>query len=170
MKKYALCLLAVMGLSSYAHAAFMVEPYLGYEMGEDPDTANSDVKATHIGIRLGGSTLGFMYGFEYDTYSGDYEVGSAKVDLDGSDLGGYVGYNFPVLFNVRLSYFLVSKADVGSSEFEGNGMKIGIGFTGLPFVNINLDRITRTYDEQDGASISDSDIESYMLSVSLPLP
>lgn len=172
MKQILLSFLLVFGVATQAQA-FFVEPFLTYETGENTDDSTEEFTTMGFGARLGSSTLGFIYGLEYGTYSGDYDNGGTDLDFDGSDLGVTIGYDFPIMLRAYLTYFLMSKADVGTSiELEGSGgMRIGVGFTMLPFVNINIERITRTFDEQNGASISDeAEFEGYALGVSIPLP
>jgi hypothetical protein len=54
---------------------------------------------------------------------------------------------------------------------EGTGTKFGIGFTGLPFVDINLEYRSVTYGdcEVSGAKLGqEQNYDAYMLSFSLP--
>lgn len=168
MKKALSLLILSLGLSLNANA-FIFEPFVSYESGENED--NEDVTGTAFGLRLGGSTLGFIYGLEYQT--GSVTVDSTpEVDLDFTDMGLFAGYEFPILIRAYATYYISHKADQGANELEGSGgMKLGVGYTGLPFIAINFEKMTRTYDERDGVALStDSETDSYMISVSLPLP
>ncbi|MNT19450.1 hypothetical protein D3C72_1547100 [compost metagenome] len=65
------------------------------------------------------------------------------------------------------------KLDDIDGKAEGSGMKIGVGFTGLPFISINLEYIKDDFTKFNGESLDDSfdkfDSTAYLLSVSLPL-
>jgi hypothetical protein len=87
-------------------------------------------------------------------------------------MGLFVSYEFPILLRVYATYILSSKADTGQpADIEGSGMKLGVGWTGLPFVVINLEMTNRTFDEYDGQPLTNEiDLNTYALVVSLPLP
>jgi len=91
--------------------------------------------------------------------------------------GGFIGYEFPVLFRVYAGYIFsgtgTTKADDGTKiEFnEGTGSKVGVGFTGLPFVDINLEYRQMKYPEMTlGSTDTDTDTtySTIMLGLSLP--
>ena len=55
---------------------------------------------------------------------------------------------------------------------EPSGTILGVGFTGLPFVSLNLEMANYKYDEAELSGLSgnvDADFKHYTLSVSLPL-
>jgi hypothetical protein len=63
-------------------------------------------------------------------------------------------------------------ADNPDGEWSGTAMKLGVGFTGLPFISINLEYTKDTVDKTSGTVIgTDNDLnhDAYMLSLSLPL-
>jgi hypothetical protein len=145
----------------------MLEPYVGYVLGgnenEVAGTSQHDVdySSPMLGARLGYRALGLMAGFEYNMLSTSWEDQvapiAADVDYKHSNMGIYVGYNFPIMLRVWGTYYFSSKAEVdsGSSagdEYTGNGKVIGVGFTGLPFLSINLEYRTFTYDEYEDIS------------------
>lgn len=183
-----LLLLAViaLGMTSNANAGFLIEPFIDYAVsgkaksGSDSD----DVSSTLFGARLGLTTLGFMYGLEYNT--GNYTVEDDTGDSDGkvTNMGAFVGYEFPVMFRVWATYYFDSTATPdpeGNSDFDmkGSGMRFGIGYTGLPYLSINLQYMTTTYDEVEGTvlgfpvntSLTDElKMETVLLGISVPLP
>ena len=172
-------LFILMSFSGTAHAGFLIEPFVDYAVSgkSKQGSADDDFSALGFGARLGMTTLGFMYGLEYAT--GNYTVKQSTGDVDGSfsDLGLFVGYEFPILIRAWISYYIQSKSDVDNSnvEYKGTGTKIGVGYTGLPFISINLQLLMQTYDEYEAGSLSGTlanDIKNtaYLLGVSLPLP
>jgi hypothetical protein len=163
--------------SATANAGFMIEPYVGYEMGtmEQTGTEDLDNKGAYYGARLGYSLVGLKFGVDYQTGSEDVEQGGTSGDYEPTDLGVFVGYELPIMLQVYASYFFDSKAQFGDSafpeDFTGTGMRFGIGWTGLPLVSINLEIIKRAYDEYNGTALSgDLEGSSTALSISLPLP
>ncbi len=170
---------AIISLALPAQAGFMIEPYVGYEMGtithkNDPDM---ETKGTYYGGRLGYDFVGLKFGLDYQTGTENVEQGTSSAS-DGysfTDMGVFAGFEFPFLLQVYVSYFFDStakfKGSINPKEFAGNGTRVGIGWTGLPFVSINLEYATRTYDEYDGSSLTDNVAGKFTgLSLSIPLP
>lgn len=189
--------LSLFVFSGNTKAGILVEPYLGYSLAGSGDSTFGTTKYDHsystptLGGRLGYGMLGFMAGIDYSmqTFGLESEVGSTKFDDDvsKSQLGIFVGYQLPILLRVWGTYFLSSKIEGDDSqasgtlfdsryEFsDGGGYALGAGFTGLPFVSINLEYRTLEYDkgELSGATITNYneklDLSEILLSVSLPL-
>jgi hypothetical protein len=160
--------LAAVLCASQAQADFMIEPFLGYEMG-DYGSNNKDVKGTNMGLRLGGTTAIVSYGLEYSIGALEADT-SPKTDVDTTDIGAFVSVEFPILVRAFGTYFVKSDAEINNADYEGSGMRLGVGYTGLPFVSINLEKIHRNYDEGPNGVKADIDVDTYMLSASVPLP
>jgi hypothetical protein len=157
MKKLALAALVSLGFTLPAQAGFFIEPYLGYLTGElEVGSFELDYSGTSYGARLGGSTLGILYGIDYQ--AGTYKAEGSESDSSWSAYA-LVGYDFPILF--RAWYAHLVEAD-GDGDYSGS--KLGVGFTGLPFLSVNLEMVTQK-DDDSGAKLN-----GYQLSVSLPLP
>jgi len=182
---------------SNVNAGVLVEPYLGYSLAGSGDskfgatTYDHSYSSPTIGARLGYGMLGFMGGIDYSMQSFDLksEFGSTeyKDGVSKNQLGLFVGYDFPILLRVWGTYFLSSSVDGGDptaanrfiddrEEFSGGGgYALGVGFSGLPFVSINLEYRTLEYDkyELNGVTASNYNeklnLNEVLLSVSLPL-
>ncbi|MBH48855.1 MAG: hypothetical protein CME71_11870 [Halobacteriovorax sp.] len=178
--------------ASSAQAGLLVEPYVGInlasgENGASPKT-EYDQTAPFLGARLGYQTFGFMFGLDYTKgMEGDFETkfGSttSTVDSAQSTMGAFIGYNLPVMFRVWGAYYfdttLEQKSGTGTGdEISGSGLGLGAGFTGLPFVSVNIEYRMMTMDEfKDKATgvtstlsgTSEIDYNQILLSVSLPL-
>ncbi len=156
--------------STSAFAGGYIEPYVGYETGKVESTgSDEDVKGMTFGGKLGYSQLGLALGVDY--MKGDLKIESSpSVDFDTTDMGAFIQYTFPILLKVSGTYFLSSEAEIGTGgELKGKGYKIGAGFTGFPFITLNLDMINVNYDEIEGSNVNpDIDRKTYMLSVGLP--
>lgn len=167
-----------------ANAGLLVEPIVGFSNSKfETDTpGSSEEKGTGLsyGGRLGYQNLGFQLGL-------DYLHSNINVDDDNyspvqaSEWGGFVGFEFPVLLRVYAGYIFSA---TGESELkvagtkndleftDGSGMKVGVGFTGLPFVDINVEYRKGTFGEYKLGGTKqdvDTDYSAYMISLSLPL-
>lgn len=167
-----IAIIATLLLSIPSFADLYLEPYLGYETGDYKSAAATyEMKGTDLGLKLGYSTLGLALGVDY--MMGDLTVDSnPSVDVDAKDLGVFAQYTLPILLKVSGTYFFKSEGKTSASKMTGKGTKIGVGFTGLPFIAINLDMIRINYDEVEAGGITastDTDRQTWMLSVSLPL-
>ena len=165
---------AALAIGSLANAGILIEPYLGYHTGKfEIGSTENDTKGITYGGRIGYQSLGFMGGFDYMTGTWTSESSGSDVDVTPTDMGVFIGYKFPVLIRAYFTYNFdaQTKAESGgsSNKFTGKGMKLGIGYTGFPFVSINLEYISDSYDEMDGMSLSsDATGKMYGLTISAP--
>ncbi|RZF23037.1 hypothetical protein DAY19_04500 [Halobacteriovorax vibrionivorans] len=161
--KRLLIAMMIMVAGFQANAGIYVEPYLGYNLAGDFN--NVDTNGVNIGGRLGYS-LPMLVSLGLDYNMGTYDADGT--DIDVSNLGLYAAVDFPILVRAYASYYLNAKAEIGASEYEGSGVALGVGFTGLPFVSVNVEYRTINYDELNGATV-DVDASEVLLGVSLPL-
>lgn len=155
--------------TSYSQAGLLVEPLIGLNItGEGGDDDLDNMPITY-GARLGYQNLGLMLGLDYQkTDAIKYDSSSEKYDL--SETGVFVGYNFPILVRAWLGYTFKATNEGPGLDLSGKGTKIGVGFTGLPFVSINLEFKKQEYDENGSTDLSPKiKGEMMLLSVSLPL-
>lgn len=162
MKKILIAMM-IMVAGFQAQAGIYVEPYLGYNLAGDFNDV--DTNGVNLGGRLGYS-LPMLVSFGLDYNFGTYDADGTDVDV--SNLGAFVAVDFPILVRAYASYYLNAKAEVGSNEFEGSGVALGVGFTGLPFLSVNVEYRTINYDDFNGSSV-DVDGSEILLGVSLPL-
>lgn len=172
MKKFLAVFAVVLGFAHASQANIMIEPYLGYEMGK---TKNSDgtFNGSDMGLRLAYAAPVFFW-VGLDATSG--VSGTFKPDSGGNDDGkrttvsGVVGVDFPILLRAWAGYSLMNEIKFDTlGKFKGSGTKVGIGFTGLPFISLNFEYINEKFTEVDGATLStDFKNDSYLISVSLP--
>ena len=172
MKKLLLVLALGLGFTSTSHADLLVEPYIGYEVGSG-STGSNDFKqtGTDLGLRLGyASPVMFWAALDYTMGSGtwDPDTGSNS-DLKRTTLAGVLGVDLPILFRAWVGYGFTNEFKLDSNTWKGKSTKFGVGFTGLPFVSVNLEIINDTFDDSSSGSDPDAKNTSYLLSVSLPL-
>ena len=169
-----------------AKAAVLIEPLIGYNLGtkvdiEDSKTYNGSGMA--YGGRLGYQNLGFQIGADYLKSNLNMDHKYFKNDLSASEFGGFIGFKFPILLRVYAGYIFSGMAE--SKDYQnpltavlqkaelkgGTGPKLGVGFTVLPFLDINLEYRQVTYDEFKLAGVKQTNevkMNSYLLSISLP--
>ena len=176
MKKIinALLLFSVLSFTAQAQA-FFVEPFASYMVNGDIGNPSQDLSGTTFGLRAGGSTLGFLYGAEYNMSTWESETSSSvKTDWDGTNIGLVVGYEFPIMLRAWLTYNFSQKLEKGNYSYEGSGYKLGVGYTGFPFVVIGVEMASYNYDkgELSGTTLTgvDFDLKATMLTISVPLP
>ncbi len=156
-------------LSFNAAASFLIDPYIGtglvktsYESGFSDD----DDTLTSAGARVGYQFLLVSAGIDYSKgKAGDYEFTNTSL---------FAGVDLPILLRAWVEYFVSSDLSSNSSKFNSvdfefkKGNSIGFGFTGLPFVSLNLEVQNIDY-EADATTDIDFDSAAYIFSVSLPL-
>lgn len=170
----------ILGFSVESQAALLIEPVLGYSMGKanlemtvpglGSDKDDESIKGLSYGGRLGYQNLGFQLGLDYL---------ASNMDIDGdafktSEFGGFVGFEFPVLFRVYAGYVFSGNGTFETDDEDvkfkgGTGPKVGIGFTVLPFLDLNLEYRKITYDTKELSGMDiDLDYSAVMFGVSLP--
>jgi hypothetical protein len=192
MKKIFAVFAVALGMSSAAHAGILVEPYLGYEMG--------DIKYKFVGSSVDhtDSTSGVSYGlrvgykFLIPWVALDYTSGTATAkpdpastdyDLTKSSLGAVVGVSLPLIrawAGYGFSNEITNKGTSGNpdTKFKGNYLKAGVGLGILPLVDINLEYkindlkkvdLGQGAGDQDKSAVFDSNkYDTIMISVSVP--
>lgn len=187
LTQLALVFAFVLGASFNAKAALLIEPVIGYNLGtkldlkfDDPviaaasDDNLSGGRGGAYGGRLGYQQLGFQLGLDYlnSTISG----GDFDEDLKMTEWAGFIGYEFPILFRVYAGYIFSGngKSKSGADNItlkKESGTKLGVGFTGLPFIDINLEYRRATWTELSSGGTDYDGKFSYstiMLGLSVP--
>src|SRR5262249_2347880 len=155
LQTLSLVLLGFMFVAPAVQAGVLVEPYLGYHTGKVKQTGATDItgKGVTFGGRFGYQQMGFSAGLDYMTGKWTNDA-TPSADISPTDLGFFVGFNFPMMVRVYGVYNFQVKEKVSSSAFnvtdEGNGIKLGVGFTSLPFVAINLEYLSSKLTKQNG--------------------
>jgi hypothetical protein len=164
-----------------ANAGLLIEPHLGYNIHGSGDNGGYDYSYTgaQYGLRLGYQNLGLMVGMDYTGSSGsvDAEKGSTTLNQNytSNDIGVFAGYNFPILVRAWAAYYFSNTMKYKSDDTKASGdtKELGVGFTGLPFLSINVIYRMVNHDEFTAASGAKSAIDysfnEIVLGVSLPL-
>lgn len=164
---------------SPAKASLLIEPVVGFNAASKLDIKDGSSYSGGLGLgyggRIGYQNLGFQLGLDYLKSSIDMDDRDFKKNVDATEWAAFVGFEFPILVKVYAAYIFSaegdSKGENGKIKFQdGTGVKLGVGFTLLPFLDINLDYRRGTFDKTkyDGGNLGETDFSAYMLSLSLP--
>ncbi|MGZ3691244.1 MAG: hypothetical protein ACXVAX_07060, partial [Pseudobdellovibrio sp.] len=164
-------LIAILTLSilttTTAHAGILIDPYLNYITTGSADYApGASMTGNELGVRLGwNSFIGLGFGVDY-ILSGKYTYSASGVSSDStpSGYGVFASYKFPILVRGYISYFLYAKDKTDSGTYAtGTGTKIGVQYTGLPFIAIGLETYAGNYNKLNSGAgdVSVSDKSSH---------
>jgi hypothetical protein len=194
-----LLFLPVFLLCCIARAEIFVEPSLGYQIGNysaTPVGSTSQLQASDnglgIGLRAAYGFMGAFVGLDYDmsftqlistssNYSNNTPAQHSTAYLSG-------GYAFPLLFRVFAGYGFSdtlsvnggSGSSAGGSTETGTAFKLGVSYSFLPLLSLNLTYISHNFTQLNstttgtlvsgGISIfySQLSMSAFMLSASLP--
>ena len=170
---YNLLMSSFVFMMSSASASLLIDPYMGMNLTGSTKlgTVESDYKNNpiSIGARVGFAQLGFSVGLDYQITSG-IKLENNTNEYDATELGLFGGFDFPILLRAYAGYIFSADFESTASKYdEGSGYKLGVGFTGLPFVSINVEYKVLSYDKLNGVSVTTADHDSILLAVSLPL-
>jgi len=194
--------LLVTFLCTNAFAGLWVEPLMGYRKSTGEFTVSNtgssfdgtyeiDISGPEFGLKLGYAfPIALVVGLDYRIGSYEDEQTSGPralvpaTDNEYNSLGIFLGVTTVPLFNFWINYKFdfetetTSGDEIGGTN-SGDGFGAGVGFTGLPFVSINLEYNMYTLDEQFDAQTgvteqlpsntqSEQDIQEITISVSVP--
>ena len=177
MKNLIMICALVLG-SQVAKAGGFVEPYLGYGMNKIEGTFAAGVpvfggssfdaesKGPVYGVRAGYQFILPWVALEASQFKGDGQDGAS--DVKATDIGVTAGLSLPIV-RPYAGYVFSSKADVGSTEYTGTAMKVGVGFGFIPLLHLNVELVDTKFKEVDGNDIDTtfSDFKSKTTVISL---
>lgn len=154
-------------------AGFLIEPYAGVgnykvvyndSLVEDGDNESM----TTFGGRLGMSFTLLSAGIDYQLDTID--------EASRNTTSIFVGVDLPILLRFWGEYMISSnlEPDEGKTTYDfESGYSLGVGFTGLPFVSLNLEVEKTSYelgnDDIPALEGIKADWVSYLFSVSFPI-
>lgn len=190
-------LVVLIFLGKVALAGVLIEPYVGYSMLGKMTKTESSVERSYnysglnFGGRLGAQYLGLMGGLIYDhgSYTATFKKPLNLMPSDGDEskwsansYGLFVGYNLPILLRFWGSYFFKSDWEATDTQggynkndtLNGSAYELGVGYTALPFLSLNLQYRVTDFDKIERATgtktnLNDTNAKSLLLSVSLPI-
>lgn len=155
---------------------------------EGGNMTDFEYSGAQYGVRLGVQHLGLMGGLAYTRSAYTLKItplfqakGEDKQKQD--EFGVFVGYNFPILFRAWLGHFFsVKQSQTENGTYgtsadwnKGSATEIGIGFSGLPFISLNLSYRMLSFDKGYNPTDGEGPIrpnykpKEIVLGISLPL-
>ncbi|MEZ0392445.1 MAG: outer membrane beta-barrel protein [Pseudobdellovibrionaceae bacterium] len=191
MKRILAIFALIFGMSSAAQAGLLIEPYIGYAFGKATYTFigateyTDNLSGAGYGLRLGYKFLMPWVALDYTGGSGTAKSGRPGVadsDYTVTSLGGVVGVDLPILLRAWAGYgfsnevLLKGAAGAADQKFKGTYTKVGVGFTGLPFVSLNAEYQIHDFKKVDVGSgeVDKTDVfdkltgDQVLVSVSIP--
>lgn len=175
--KFTGLILGLLLMVNTASASLLLEPHLGYNLTATGD--GESYNGAQYGMRVGYQQLGLMAGLDFtrSAYDREVTVNNAKVtnDFERNEWGVFVGYNFPILVRAWAGYYFSNNTKNTDSNYEltGNTTELGVGFTALPFLSVNLVYRMINLDEQELGNGTKSSIDQsnqeFLVGISLPL-
>ena len=162
----------VLGFSFSSFAGLHIEPYYASVVsGKVTGTTTVSGTSTDVDEDVDGSYYGLKLGFSLPFglgFGGNYTVN----DDSSNAMGAYVSFDFPIMIRAWVGYDFKTESKDGSVTLSGTGTKVGIGYTGLPFVCIFVEQTMATFDDLsvDGFSDVSADVKANYTSVGLSLP
>ncbi len=134
-----------------ANAGFHLEPYIGKSLSGDwTQGTEGDAKMTDFGVKLGYQAYsGFQIGGELQMGVGEFENFSTA-DAAQAAFGFYLGYQSSMGLRAYAHYLFSSAAvfdDLNQTQIAGKGFKLGVGYSLLSWLAVNLEYHTMTYDQ-----------------------
>ena len=132
-----------------ANAGIYIEPKIDYSFLTLESTLPAgSLKGSMVGARLGYSLPLLTLALDYSKGDLDAELGAgASITGTSTRTGATLIFAPPILpFNVLVGYFNAD-LDTSINNYSGDGTKLGVMFTMLPFININLEYFTTSYDK-----------------------
>ena len=200
-----LCFLVFQVFLGNIKASIHIEPYFGKILNfskasqkESSVKYERDLDGVLYGARLGYGLLGFSSGIDFAASQFDAEVKkpiaqvaswklsgqSVLSSVESSYFGFFINYNLPLLLRVWATYFPSVRYEFGNGDplqsekdlWKGTGFSLGLGYTGLPFLSLNYELRSFSFDEEYESS-SDStkelplehDSVEHFVGVSIPM-
>ena len=166
--------------SQMASAGILIEPYAGVSQntftGTDSESLGSGDSSgksapTIVGGRLGYKFAMFWAALDYNSATGKFK--SSASAADEGNLGGEhnmlksqswldVGFDFPIMLRGWVGMgstntnIMIDRDAVSGvwSDFtlKGSSTKVGLGFSGIPFMSINVEYVMTSYSKADTSS------------------
>ena len=199
------CFLVIQAFPGDMRASVHIEPYFGkiLNFSKASQTESSieyerELDGVLYGARLGYGLLGFSAGVDFAASQFDAEVKkplsnvaswklsgqSTLSSVESTYFGLFINYDLPLLLRVWATYFPSVRYEFGSGDplqnnkdlWKGTGFSVGLGYTGLPFLSLNYELRSFSFDEEfDNASDStrelslEHDSVEHFVGISIPM-
>lgn len=148
----------------------VLEPYLGYGTGK---WLESGVSESAHGLGMGARTFlfekGIMGGLDFSLDILNSSPNDIDTDVERNALGLFGGFSLPA-FPLRawMSFFFYDRVESRpGGQYDGGGVKFGVGADLFQLFSLNMEYLTSSYDEQKGKPLSqDNELKTIFFSVS----
>lgn len=167
MKMLVSLFVVLMGYGSVTQAGLLLEPYATVIM--TGKTGSSDLTGNVLGGRIGWGFLGFSVGLDAEL-AGGIKSGSGSTATPGS-MGVFAAYQFPILLRGYVTYSPAFKATASGVENTGTSTKLGVQYTGLPFVAIGVETVSYNVSKiKSGGVETDVDVNGNYTGLVISVP
>jgi len=162
-------------------AGLLIEPVYGFSSGDlvsKPSGSKDSWPFTGTGL---GGRVGFQYGrlqlgLDYLNSNLVFENKDWE-DTKLSTWSGFLGYKFRRLLRFYAGYTFSASGEAYYQDqkitfLDGTGSKFGIGFTGIPFININFEYSQGAFSDAEDGGVEvgyGPTYQSYLFSLSIPI-
>ncbi|MBY0383859.1 hypothetical protein K2X05_01760 [bacterium] len=149
-----------------AFAGFHLEPYLGSSLIGQWKQGNSkdDVMMRNFGFKLGyQAPMGLQVGGDIQLGLGTYDnISPFDTNAAAAAFGAYLGYQSEMGLRAYAHYLFTSALVFDTTNdpvYKGNGFKLGVGYSTLPWLAINVEYHIMTYDKYKDNLISSTSLD-----------
>jgi len=162
-----------------ARADLLIEPVAGWNAPTNLNIWDKNYVGNggSAGGRVGFQKFGFQLGLDYLFSSIAFQNHDLPKKFNMNEWTIFAGFEFPAFLRVYGGFILSASAETKDSNGDplileaGSGSKVGLGFTGLPFLDINLEYRRGTWDQYKLDNVKtekESHYNSILVAVSLP--
>jgi hypothetical protein len=165
-----------------AHAIVYFEPYAGFQSGSSsiettPSLNGTKLPSTKTDENESGGTYGAKAGFSFLmlAFGAEYMHENMNSGFGMESVGGFARVGLGIL-GVHAAYFPASVMKDSTTTIKGTTTKVGVGFSFLPFIALNIDYIQSKANSIDvsglasGVSVDvDGTSSRTMVSLSVPI-
>lgn len=125
-----------------------------YSVGEAGDS--DDISGLGLGARFVYFAGGIFGGMDLHHSSLNVSNGATS-ELNQNQIGLTAGFSFAIIpIRAWMTYnFSDSIKDENGNKYDGDGVKLAVGFDPVPLVSFNMEFKTSSYDEKDDLPIND---------------
>ncbi|MDH5580874.1 MAG: outer membrane beta-barrel protein [Bdellovibrionales bacterium] len=166
MKKFLMLFLFIVFIPN-SHADIFLEPHLSLGIIGDATESGGgnkeyDTSDVNLGLKAGYSVMMFNFGIDYTIGQQTWEIEAPsnaaglglKEEFDSRTWGLFGGVEFPILLRAWVTYYFDAKLEDTNEnptfdkddELSGSGFGLGLGYTLLPLLSINIEYRSFTYD------------------------
>lgn len=165
-----------------AHAIVYFEPYAGFQSGKTSMTTTAVTNGvpgtpTKSDDNESGGTYGAKAGFSFLmlAFGGEYLHENGASGFGVESVGGFARVGLGIL-GLHAAYFPSTTMKDSTSTIKGTSTKVGVGFSFLPFIALNIDYIQSTMKTIDVSGLASGSIVNIdgtssrtMVSLSVPI-